>query len=538
MDLYRRSACDRCRRQKLRCVRSLNHGQYTHPTHTEPLEPCERCLRAGADCTSTLPPPRKLSRAERLSAIHSNAPADKAQLQPLFPKRTTLEVPGPVESSLPTTRHEGRASEAGTTRGPFPMALDDHILRASMHRHSGERPAKKRSREIENPTTESPSPENPDTPVFSTTKTPKRIHHSSLTANHHLDFGVQIHPDRNPLSCNDRLVTDEFFAPGQGNAAAPESYRLPAEDTQAFFANMESQPVDPTRECLQRLSELSSRLFHDFDKATSVMLSELLSFSSCRNTNNNDPGARIPQNIIGRALESSQTFLDILQGLKPRLSPTSSADSECSYSDYWDDAEFVAIAEEPTYNPTPMILNPEELTEVEKATSSRPPANPSAPLSTTIDMPTTLTILTCYTWLLQAYDTIFTQIYSALSIRAGITSPSSIPSVLPGLQFGGFDLDEHRGLQIEMLIQLSSRMLDRIEQKLGIAEICYSDALDNDRNASSNCGILDAATASALLDILFKQNHPEYRMKQGRNGRATWVRRKMEDIRALLTDYY
>ncbi|GFF95687.1 ornithine aminotransferase car2 [Aspergillus lentulus] len=126
------------------------------------------------------------------------------------------------------------------------------------------------------------------------------------------------------------------------------------------------------------------------------------------------------------ALESSRTFLDILQGLKPRLSPTSSTDSECSYSDYWDDAEFVAIVEEPPCNPTPTILNPEDLTE-----------------------PTTLTILTCYTWLLQAYDTIFSQIYSALAIRTDITSPSSIPSVLPGLQFGGFDLDEHRDMQIE-----------------------------------------------------------------------------------------
>lgn len=108
--------------------------------------------------------------------------------------------------------------------------------------------------------------------------------------------------------------------------------------------------------------------------------------------------------------------------------------------------------EETPCNPTPTILNPEKLTEVEKVTCSRSPANPSAPLSTPIDMPTTLTILTCYTWLLQAYDTIFSQIYSALAIRTDITSPSSSPSVLPGLQFGGFDLDEHRDMQIEMPI--------------------------------------------------------------------------------------
>ncbi|KAF4150985.1 hypothetical protein CNMCM6069_004792 [Aspergillus lentulus] len=322
-----------------------------------------------------------------------------------------IETGPPMKGVVPDM-HERKASEAGTTRGPFPMALDDHMSMASMHRHSGERPAKRRSRDIENLTAESPSPKNLDPPLFSTTKNPKPIHHSSFTANHHLDFGMQIH---------------------WGNAAIPVSYRLAAEDTQAFFANMESQPVDPTRECLQRFSELSSRLSR-FRQDHFVMLSELLSFSSCRNTNNINQGARIPQNTNGRALESFQTFLDILQGMKPRLSPTSSADSENPC------------------NPTPTILNPEKLTEVEKATCSRPPANPSAPLSTPIDMPTTLTILTCYTWLLQAYDTIFSQIYCALAIRTDITSPSSIPSVLPGLQFGGFDLDEHRDMQIEMPI--------------------------------------------------------------------------------------
>lgn len=56
----RRSACDRCRSHKLRCLRDHNTG------NSNVLQPCQRCLKAGVSC-STGPPlrPGRPSRAVR-----------------------------------------------------------------------------------------------------------------------------------------------------------------------------------------------------------------------------------------------------------------------------------------------------------------------------------------------------------------------------------------------------------------------------------------------------------------------------------------
>ncbi|KAK2037448.1 hypothetical protein LZ31DRAFT_600464 [Colletotrichum somersetense] len=53
------------------------------------------------------------------------------------------------------------------------------------------------------------------------------------------------------------------------------------------------------------------------------------------------------------------------------------------------------------------------------------------------------------------------------------------PLVLPNIQFGGFGLDGHPNLQIEMLIHVSCQMIERIEAILGINTMATS------RNASA-----------------------------------------------------
>jgi hypothetical protein len=140
-------------------------------------------------------------------------------------------------------------------------------------------------------------------------------------------------------------------------------------------------------------------------------------------------------------------------------------------------------------------------------------------------MPTTLTILTCYTWLLQSYDAIFSRIRASLLSQPKL-APQSIPAILPGLHIGGFDLGDRNDLQIEILIQVSSRMLERIEETLGV------NVISQPNSASREKGILDTASASALLDITFNQKDPGNSKRENRSG--VLVKHTMDDIREIL----
>ncbi|EAW09115.1 Zn(II)2Cys6 domain-containing transcription factor fsqA [Aspergillus clavatus NRRL 1] len=405
------------------------------------------------------------------------------------------------------------------------MPLPDHRSGSNVHRQPEARPLKRRSRDIHPFGTGSPPTELLDAPSFSTRRSPIFSQAEPFALND-LDFAMQPHSGGDLPSHGDDLFADVLFSPHQKPPAGPTV-------GESLFDNTKAQELDTRECCLRRLTSLSSRLFHDFNNTNSVKLPDLLSFSPCRNLTAPNQATDCPQNIIGRVLESSHTFLDILHGLAPDPRPTSSSDSECSYSNYWEDDEFVPISDEMTYNSTSARPEFRDSSDMCASSSNRDSSDLSA-ASPTIDMPTTLTILTCYTWLLQAYDTIFSQIYSSLLAGTDSTSPS-MPPVLPGLQIGGFSLDQHCDLQIEILIQLSARMLDRIEGKLGVTDTKDSNAPVDDQEWSRNGSILDTASASTILDALFKQNHSETRAKPGKGARAGSVRNIMKNIRAELT---
>ncbi|KAL4968125.1 Zn(II)2Cys6 transcription factor domain-containing protein [Aspergillus stella-maris] len=74
-----RQSCDRCRQQKVRCIRdeaqSQAHAQRgsSYPDHA-PLTSCERCLKAGADCVYSLKQ-RSTRHAAQPSLHRSNNPS-------------------------------------------------------------------------------------------------------------------------------------------------------------------------------------------------------------------------------------------------------------------------------------------------------------------------------------------------------------------------------------------------------------------------------------------------------------------------------
>lgn len=93
----------RCRGQKLRCVRATG---ITHSTDKQTIGPCVRCVKAGADCISDFPIPRKATK-------YGRSPSS------MLPLSTHLEH-NPSNSSLPknsTTPLPQRPSPVSNYRG-------------------------------------------------------------------------------------------------------------------------------------------------------------------------------------------------------------------------------------------------------------------------------------------------------------------------------------------------------------------------------------------------------------------------------------
>lgn len=96
-------------------------------------------------------------------------------------------------------------------------------------------------------------------------------------------------------------------------------------------------------------------------------------------------------------MENSQAFLDILQNFNRNRS--SSPDSICSYTESSDDSEFFAtMTKYHSDRPDDMALASDGITYSTTAEDRGVQKLPSP--SVTVDMPTTLTILTSYIYLL------------------------------------------------------------------------------------------------------------------------------------------
>jgi Fungal Zn(2)-Cys(6) binuclear cluster domain len=109
-EISRRSACDRCRGQKLRCVRQS--PPRSQAGDEPPLVPCDRCLKAGAACINNIDPPRRrLTRGEKiLNHPTSSAPSQDRTPHSLLPKASGTYSTG-GSSTRPPTGGDGRRSE-------------------------------------------------------------------------------------------------------------------------------------------------------------------------------------------------------------------------------------------------------------------------------------------------------------------------------------------------------------------------------------------------------------------------------------------
>ncbi|KAF1935139.1 hypothetical protein EJ02DRAFT_486783 [Clathrospora elynae] len=548
-EISRRSACDRCRGQKLRCVREV--PSRSQGSVDESLTPCDRCLKAGAECFNGDYPRRRLTgdaRAQNSSA--SSCSSHEQTPQNLLP-RTSASYSAGSSFSRPPTRSDSRRIEDPTR---FDEMANVESL-GSFFPGSVERPSKRRSlnpsykqldpsfhnldpgryqNKFAHPSSgndgASSSNGNNSLSLGQLDNGPLNLDTSLTKITHHfngdtVDFGMCLdtastsHPDGNSASLTDALLL------GSGDSRSGYS----------AFSSASSPPL-PTMnspgDCLHCLSDLCSRLLRTVNNDSNLeTLGDILSYNPHLSGGLSSP---LPKNAIGQVLESSQLFLDILSTLRGLISPkqskpSSPANSECSYSDLWDSGGL-----DPPVTGNKNMFTDNAMAEALLSSASSTtnnttpghkrnhPATPSPPASTLpLDIPTTFIILTCYIWLLRTYDTIFSRIYACLSSEA-----STIPSIMPGLIIGGFNLCERKDLQVDILIQLSTHMLERIEETLGISAISSTP-----RHEEVNKGLLDSASSSAVLDLMF-------RPKSSERPRAPRLKETMDDVREALRRSY
>lgn len=485
---------------------------------TNSLGPCQRCLKAGAECINSLPRTRYL-RAHKAQTYH---PSYFARL-PETPHRHQQQSPPPSRGVF--TGQLGQSEALGGGRPPN-KSIREHSHAGRVRSNALESSSSFHLEAGQNQT----SGNTDDTTTFIDLL--GGVNEAiAVSAANEFDFHARL----SSAAPGDHAQDPNLQTPGHSLTREEGVPLLPTLSADS----VPKTSISPREDGLHRLSQLSSSLVQNLTRISSVGLADILSYTQDSDSSTvqriGTPGAS-PKNTIGVVIEQSQLFLDILRRLKRQLMPypsISSAESECSYSEYWDENPFpIALdGNRRVISDTTRTRSPGNDTNNTQGSSSSfsSSASTAATSPVPVDMPTTLTILTCYTWLLQSYDAIFAQIYDALA-QAG--SSERIPSILPDLHVGGFTLDNHRDLQVEILLNLSMEMLQRIEGVLGICVISQRNTSSQPIAASMPArGILDAAPASAVLEIMFKQDNAN-------RGDQAWnpnmLRQTIQDIRELL----
>ncbi|KAI0905583.1 hypothetical protein F4823DRAFT_566619 [Ustulina deusta] len=539
----RRSACDRCRSHKLRCVR-LDQNPNSGPGNPDALMPCQRCLKAGTDCVHTINlngnptgenhPVRHVatSSGHSASSYQQRPPVTDRQLKdfsidmsPQSPQRQRRKSTGPRpgKDASPPWSIFGQPASRSQLGSPKPPHLLSHDSRSD-HR-------------LPEPSASLVTPPASD-------KTQRSSHGSSFDLDKaglesrgfgpisnllHDNTGTSTHMLNYPPA--EPLVPSNYFDT-TANVMVPQTLR----EQQMQLSG------STTDDCLHRLSQLSSKLLMDFGNASSSNIGDMMPFlSSPTGTSTwhpdgaNGTATSYLSSTVSKLFESLQVFLETVERLRPR--PASSSASECSYSDQWDEPEFVSATDESQlYQGTIIVDHIPGSSDTRQSAAESAGTHPSdAPRP--FDMPATLTILTCYTWLLKGYEMVLSGIQETLASQDRLQGLKSLPSIFHGPGIGSFALEDHPDMQIEMVIHIGSQLLHRIEGVLGIhvvSEGCsVQDGQVNGRE------ILDTNSAAALLDIWFaKGGHGENNAGDPCGGRRVQIKHTVENIRRLLREYW
>ncbi|KAJ5758981.1 hypothetical protein N7520_006137 [Penicillium odoratum] len=113
------------------------------------------------------------------------------------------------------------------------------------------------------------------------------------------------------------------------------------------------------------------------------------------------------------------------------------------------------------------------------------------------DVSTSMGILTVYCHLIRVYRAIFSQIYQLFILVPPVDAAAFL--LLPGLQYGQFQMDGNLTVQMQFLIDFSTEMLAKIEQALGMP------CSDMDGVTSPVASILGSGPLASVRDHIMTQ---------------------------------
>ncbi|KAJ5822462.1 hypothetical protein N7447_004802 [Penicillium robsamsonii] len=555
----RRSACDRCRGQKLRCERPVSNSS---------MAPCRRCLKAHVRCVTIM------------SQLHRTKPP--TSLQSLHHTESSYDPHAATVAGQPPVT----AADLGDSDPNLLDMTGAQNPRRPSHSPSMENPWDSRpanhTRQLSNP---DPFPHSPlhSNGVLDTDGTPlldSIDHLPDMTASRGFGYSAALTPqspsggleffdyfrpmaeDNNRSSWMDaftHLPPDhrEGTPAGRnyhGSLAGGNRFRSSLqsfgdlnefETPQRESRHREMDIVNIKNECIARMGKLNRALLQDVGLVTSGKVAGTLLFSQASRSAylEVEKGRQGGHNyVIGKMLHSSKELLDILKQLercKGTLFPPGSTEPTTHTADETTTAtvETTMLNQTGSHapssplggNPLPPLPGPSSASDshsASRASSSSSASASGASLSSShsdpstcpansLQLDTTLTLLflTGYTSVIQLYEGVFSFIHD--SVVANPSGSNFLPT-LPNLQVDGFEVGSStRDLQICILLQVSTHMLNQIEERLHAIR---------DRT--------EGHIPAALLDTILDRSDPSRR-----GGKGKELCRIVRDIKERLRNY-
>ncbi|KAI0013520.1 hypothetical protein F4779DRAFT_399868 [Xylariaceae sp. FL0662B] len=416
----RRSACDRCRGQKLRCLRE-------QPDQ----ERCDRCLRADAQCLTTPTFIMRSRSGDDLAAATRKRQRREKQPTPSDPYAcigTSISPstgPAMPTSSIATLADLSQAWDPSAYNVELGGNFDDMLSSLDYASVADTQTRPSFNSNQEDPSHAIPPIHQFDIPSASSGETPSR---QDTDRNGRETMGIAL-----------------------GDAIRSQ--------------NQSSRPRDATfaESCTHRLSDININLVTQLSRISqgppTVTLDMLIS-----RTDESDLSTTSPVDDI---LNGTRGFIDILEVLTQR---SRSVASSSSSGDGIYGFEGPLATETPerhmenssnhgarSFSPTPASLFSSSSSSSGQMASSEP--------NVASDVTTLLLILSCYVHVLRLYVVLFTHIHQFLQEIADSDEPTLC--AIPDLGFGNFPL-QSGNLQATMFIQISTSLFERIESLLGL----------------------------------------------------------------------
>lgn len=513
----KRSACDRCHNQKLRCTRNDS-------SHREG-EACTRCERARVDCVYGPPerlgrPPDKSRQDNRLYAGDSSRKRQRCETEIGMDLRETSKschdrTISDENTWSKVTSKEAREKCADLDEGNVidvpQICQQDPPLIPETRFFSG-----------------NTSPHNLN-PTDTTLPSSSRLSHDDVCDDFLLSTGARLFDDLEFLSSPPASLSVDDYAQFKNSSSSESStlhetprvhtrksgplpYSLSAHQAVSNDINRKYRdhtPSNAKEECIGQLSRIIIRLFDQLKTISSDSLVEALSSSSEQPNLTGSFAAygasndRI--NRVGEIFRTSEELIQILKSIKPvsaghrpfttvpdpyagvqphsslqahlidhspnsPFSPPSipmnsdnprpSTNLTCYAHSFDEKTQNIPSSRTNSYLPTP----PFSSLQTEPSSNLLKGADSSNILR--LDIPIMVLVITCYTRLIKVYSALFARYIRMLEDYLSAPDGSMLPEILPFLELGGFKPSSNGTLQISIVVETSLYMVSQVEKCL------------------------------------------------------------------------